>query len=634
MCGISGFFSPKYLRKAELCVKMNDAIKHRGPDDEGFCLVNDGIMNFYAGKDSMDAIKSKLPQILYDDDCNLALGFRRLSIVDLSEKGHQPMSNESNKITITFNGEIYNFRELRTDLKGFGFHFETDSDTEVLLKGYNHWGTDVFAMLNGMFALCIVDLEKNIILFARDRFGLKPLFYSIQKNTLCWASEIKAILECDWVEREINWEGVYTNFLFQTTLSPQTCFKDIFSVEPGALILVEMNEDIVLKKEQFAQLSNHEKKAGSACQIGKLISKSVEKQLNTIVPKAVLMSGGIDSTFIAYEAKKRDDQIPCYTVDYEFSKEEIKNAAYFALSQNINHSTFQVSDESILAGLVEKIQHFEEPYVSIEILLNASEIAHKRGYKVVLSGNGADELFGGYMHTLKLKRWKRFKFVNGIISALPNGLISSPKIKNYFQQHTIFDFFRNGQGGMRPEEVKKLFNKEVWRDFDSSLSSYHLTKGTSYADYFLLDMRYSLASRHAYRDDLAAMRYSIEFRYPFLDNELVDYVSGLPMDKRFDGKQNKPLLRKVVQGKLPIQILNMKKRGFSFPLARLIDDNPDVKEMILDNLEKLKNRHIFNSELIDKWSNSEINEANSSKLWQLFTFELWLQKYLDPTNQK
>lgn len=634
MCGITGFFSPKHLRKAETCVKMNTAIKHRGPDDEGFWLLNDSSNALYAGKDSMAEIKSALPQISIKEDCHLVLGFRRLSILELSEKGHQPMTSQNKKLIITFNGEIYNFREVRIQLEKLGHSFESESDTEVVLKGYQEWGTDVFAMLNGMFAICIIDLEKHKLVFARDRFGLKPLFYSVQDETLCWASEIKAILECEWIERKINWEGVYTNFLFQTTLSPQTCFENVFSLEPGTFMEVEMQAELVLKRNSFFTFSNFETQ-NEVCmeEIENLFKVSVQNQLVADVPRAIMMSGGIDSTFLAHEAKQIDSSIPCFTVDYQFSNEEIQNAKSFAEATNLNHKIYQISSKTILADLKQKIQHFEEPYVSIEVLLNAAEFAYNNGFKVVLSGNGADELFGGYMHTQKLNRWKSFKVLNPFISALPETLIPSKKIKNYFEQNTLLDFFRNGQGGMRPHEVKSLFETEKLKSIDTSLSKYHLSKGESYQDYFLLDMRYSLGSHHAYRDDLAAMMYSVEFRYPYLDNQLASYVASLPENIRFTGKENKPLLRKVASKKLPESILNMPKKGFSFPLARFINENKSLKNFVLETIQQLQERQVFNSKLISEWINEGITEANSSKLWQLLTFELWLQNYLDPTNE-
>lgn len=633
MCGISGFFSPINLRKSNFIVRMSDAIKHRGPDDEGFWLFTENNSDFYSGQDSISEIKDKFPKIPLDLDCKIALGFRRLSILDLSSKGHQPMSDEESKIIITFNGEIYNFKELRKILQEKGHVFSSETDTEVILKGYQEWNTDVFEKLNGMFSICIVDLEKQKILLARDRFGLKPLFYYKNENSISWASEIKAILECDWVERKINWEGVYTNFLFQTTLSPQTCFENVFSLEPGSFMEIDIKKEFDLKiKKFFSFKENKVEQRFSKKETEELFQKSIEKQLYADVPMAIMMSGGIDSTFLAYEAKKYVTDIPCFTLDYQFSKNEIENAEKFAEKEQLNHKTYKISNSEILADLKKKIQHFEEPYVSLEVLLNVSEIAQKNNYKIVLSGNGADELFGGYMHLQKLIRWKKYKALNPLVSSLPKSVLPT-KFNNYFQQNTLFDFFRNGQGEMRPTEVQELFTNEQLKKVDTSLKKFHLTKGNSYKDYFLLDMRYSLASHHVYRDDLAAMMFSVEFRYPYLDNNLANYISGIPEQERFNGKENKPLLREAVGNKLPDYILEMPKKGFSFPLAKFINENEELKNLLLENINNLIKRRIFNTQTIEKWLNNGIFDSYASKLWQLLTFELWLQKYLDPSKE-
>lgn len=633
MCGISGFFSPVNLRKSNVIAKMNHAIKHRGPDDEGFWLNSENNNGFYAGQDSILEIKEKLPIIPLDEDCTIALGFRRLSILDLSSKGHQPMSDEENEIIITFNGEIYNFKDLKKQLQEKGHTFSSETDTEVILKGYQEWNTDVFEMLNGMFSICIVDLKQQKILLVRDRFGLKPLFYYKDENSISWASEIKAIFECDWVERKINWEGVYTNFLFQTSLSPQTCFENIFSLEPGSFMEINIKKEFELKVKKFFSFEeNIIEQSFNKNETEQLFQKSVEKQLYADVPMAIMMSGGIDSTFLAYEAKKYIKDIPCFTLDYQFSKNEIENAEKFAEKEKLNHKTYNVESATILSDLKKKIQHFEEPYVSLEVLLNVSEIAKKNNYKIVLSGNGADELFGGYMHLQKLNRWKKYKVLNPLISTLPNSLIPT-KFRNYFQQDTLFDFFRNGQGEMRPNEIQELFTAEQLKKVDTSFTKYHLTKGNSYKAYFLLDMRYSLASHHVYRDDLAAMMFSVEFRYPYLDNNLANYISNLPEQQRFNGKENKPLLREIVAQKLPDYILEMPKKGFSFPLAKFINENEELKKLLLDNINNLIKRGIFNTKTIKKWLNNGISDSNASKLWQLLTFELWLQKYLDPIKE-
>lgn len=630
MCGICGYYSFGKEISSKNILEMNKAIRHRGPDDEGFWLSDGYIGKSFSGEDSTDQIKDVLPS-LNDEKHKLALGFRRLSILDLSEKGHQPMLSDNEKISITFNGEIYNFKKIRKELEDLGYHFQSNSDTEVILKSYEEWGTAIFPKFDGMFAICIADLNQQKLILARDRMGLKPLFYYKNDDVLVWASEIKSLLKHEFINPEVNWQGVYTNFLFQTTLAPQTCFKNIFSLEPASFISVDLN-NFKRNKEfywNFPQENKNVSERETVVKIDELLSESIKEQLFADVPVASMMSGGIDSTLITTKSKPYKKDIAAFTISYQFSEEEVENASLVAEKIEIPHYIKKVSDDDVLHQLKENIQHFEEPYSSLEVLMNAAEYAKKLGFKVVLSGNGADELFAGYSHSLKLKKWllmKNFNFARNFIFTKDD---FSQKVKNYFSQDSMFDFFRQSQVGMKPLEAKSIFNKEIYHQINPSLEQFKLSETKDYKGLFEYDMKYSLSSHHVFRDDLSAMKYGVEFRYPYLSNDLIDYVSSLPEEFRFSGKQNKPLLRKVAQKYLPSEVLNMKKRGFSFPLAHFIRTEKKVQDFINQNLESLKKRNFFNSEVIDEWWKNQNNEYDCVKIWQLVTFELWYQKYFE-----
>lgn len=609
---------------------MNKAIKHRGPDDEGFWL-SDGVEGeSFSGIDSTQKIKEAFP-ILEEQQSKMALGFRRLSILDLSEKGHQPMLSANEKISLTFNGEIYNFKKLRKELEDLGCTFQSHSDTEVILRSYEEWGTEMFARFDGMFAIALIDLEKNKLLLARDRVGLKPLFYYKNQDTILWASEIKSLLKHEFLNPEINWQGVYTNFLFQTTLAPETCFKDIFSLEPASVMTIDLGN---FKTDQefywnFPSSIQNISEDDAAEKIDKLLSDSIKDQLFADVPVASMMSGGIDSTLITAQSKPYKNDINAFTIAYPFSEDEVKNASLVADKFEVPHHIKKVSDQEILSQLKENIQHFEEPYSSLEVLMNAAEYAKSLGFKVVLSGNGADELFAGYSHSLKLNKWllmKNFNFVRNFIFT-DDGF--SQKVKNYFSQDSVFDFFRQSQVGMKPLQAKNVFKKEIYNQINPDFKQFHLSETKDYNGLFEYDMKYSLSSHHVYRDDLSAMKYGVEFRYPYLSNDLIDYVSSLPEKFRYNGTQNKPLLRKVAQKYLPSEVLNMPKRGFSFPLAYFIKNEKKIQHFIIENLESLKKRNFFNSKTIDEWWKNQKDQYDYVKIWQLVTFELWYQKYFD-----
>ncbi|MDW9382061.1 asparagine synthase (glutamine-hydrolyzing) [Chryseobacterium sp. JV558] len=631
MCGISGYYSFHKSISSTNILEMNQAVKHRGPDDEGLWLYDAGQGISFSGKDSTPKIKEQFP-VLQDRSSEIALGFRRLSIIDLSEKGHQPMLSENEQIIITFNGEIYNFKKLRKELESLGHFLHSNSDTEVILKAYQEWGNSAFAKLDGMFAICIVDLSSQKLILARDRVGMKPLFYHQSKDGLVWGSEIKALLKNEFVKPEINWNGVYTNFLFQTTLASQTCFQNILSLEPASFMTIDL-KDQKITKEKFWTLPSPSTKNISeeeaVRKIDELLSESIAEQLYADVPVAVMMSGGIDSTLIASKSKPFNPNINTYTISYPFSEEEVKNASLAARHFGVSHEIKEVSDEEALEQLKENIQHFEEPYSSFEVLINAAKYAHDKNFKVVLSGNGADELFGGYSHTLKLNRWllmRNFNFVRPFIFTKDK---FSQRVKNYFSQDNMFDFFRQSQISMMPLEAKALIQPDIYSKIDSKLSKYHASEAKSYSGYFEYDMKYSLSSHHVFRDDLSAMKYSVEFRYPYLSNSLINYVASLPENIRFNGIKNKPLLRKTAEKYLPEEVLNMPKKGFSFPVHYFIKNEKKVRDFIVENLESLKKRNFFNAAVIDGWWNHQEHEYDWVKIWQLVTFELWYQKYFE-----
>ncbi|MDP9957340.1 asparagine synthase (glutamine-hydrolyzing) [Epilithonimonas hungarica] len=631
MCGICGYYLSKKGISSKNILEMNNAIRHRGPDDEGFWL-SDGLQGHsFCGESSTQQVKNIFP-VLPDSESNIALGFRRLSILDLSEKGHQPMLADNQRITITFNGEIYNFKTLRKELEDLGHHFKSHSDTEVILRSYEEWGTDMLPKLDGMFAIALVDLDKKKLLLARDRIGMKPLFYYEKENELIWASEIKAILKNECVTPEINWQGVYSNFLFQTTLAPETCFQNIYSLEPATFLVFDLN-DLSSSKEKYwdfpTKSLNQITEQEAITEIDRLLSESVEKQLFADVPVTSMMSGGIDSTLVTAKSKPYKEDINAFTIAYQFSENEVKNASLMAEKIEIPHHIKNVTDEEVLDQLKENIQHFEEPYSSLEVLMNAAEYAKELGFKVVLSGNGADELFAGYSHSLKLDKWKstrKFNFIRHFIFTNDN---FSKKVKNYFSQDSMLEFFRQSQVGMKPFEAKNIFKKNIFNKINSDLQDKKLSETTDYQGLFEYDMKYSLSSHHVFRDDLSAMKYGVEFRYPYLSNDLIDYVSTLPESLRYNGIQNKPLLRKVAEKYVHPEILKMPKRGFSFPLSHFIKTEPKVRDFILENLDSLKKRGFFNPKLIDDWWNNQNNEYDCVKIWQLVTFELWYQKYFE-----
>ena len=638
MCGICGFIKRDNNLSGESLMEMNDAIRHRGPDDEGYvCLVNNKL-EAYSGSNSILEIKNKLLPLPTGLTFKTGVGFSRLSILDLSEQGHQPMLNETDDVVITFNGEIYNYKEIRAELINKGFIFRSKSDTEVILKGYEYWGKEIVNKLNGMFAFCLLDIKKEIIWLARDRMGLKPLFYHESEKDITWASEIKSILKANWVKPEINWDGLSANFYLQTTPPPITCFRNIFSVKPGSWIEVNINS--LEKNEQIywkipvGITTKHNSIDEAAENPEDRLKKILEFQSLADVPIISLMSGGIDSTTLTALLSDRQPSFQCYTMGFDGTGEkndEIPQAVVMAEKLGIKQKIHVIKSEDVLSDIDHQISYFEEPYCSLEPGMAASKYLHNEGFKVVISGNGADEVFGGYSYYNKISSWnkrRKLQFMEGLLPPIGGYM---QKVKNYLRLDTSGKYFAHTRQSMQYHQIKELFLPAHQKNISSLDQWFYpedLFRDTREALFFY-DLKYSISSHHVYRDDLSSMRYGIEMRYPYLDHNLIEWVASLPLSIRYNDKITKPLLRKTAEKFLENNNLFMQKKGFSFPMNEWIQRNISIENYIIEQLERLKKREMFNNKTIDKWWQSRKDPEGYLKIWQLVTMEVWLRNYID-----
>jgi asparagine synthase (glutamine-hydrolysing) len=639
MCGICGFVTKGINATASTLVQMNTSLKHRGPDDEGyFCLTENNGAHF-TGDDSIIDLKAKVPHINPDQKINAGLGFRRLSIIDLSAAGHQPMMNDAQSIVLTFNGQIYNYKALRQELEEKGFHFKSTADTEVILRGYECWGKDVVYRLNGMFAFAIMDLTKNIVWLVRDRIGVKPLFYHQSSSDITWASEMKAILKAPWVKATVNPAGLIGNYYLQTSPSPLTCFQNIQSVQPATWLEVNL-KTLEAKEFTYWDVPVGERKANmqlidATHELDARLQASVKMQLNSDVPLISMMSGGIDSTTITAMGHKMDDQLKCYSCGIDGSgvgMDELPQAVAMAKKIGIEQITHLFKTDDLIHHLDKDLRHSEDPYTAPDSMLTPSEHLSKLGYKVLLSGNGADEIFGGYGHFLSLEQWvkrKRFSKVGPIIPAIHPFL---KKVKNYMEADTAFKYFANSRACMRPYQIKQLMHQKEWSHFNE-LTSY-LPQDESrfeneYEALYYYEMKYSIGSHHVFRDDLSAMSHSVEMRYPYLDHTIIEWVSQLPLSLRYNRKTNKPLLRAAAAPYIDSKNLSMPKKGFNLPVETWWNHNKAVRDYMETKLTSLEKRGIFNNKTIQEWKSKSSNAFDLSKIWQLVTTEVWLQTYID-----
>jgi len=401
MCGIAGFYG---LEDKALLNKMTSALNHRGPDDEG-----------------------------YYSDKLVSLGHRRLSIIDLSKKGKQPMFNETKNVVVIFNGEIYNYPLLKVELEKKGHKFESMSDTEVIVHGYEEYGENICEKLEGMFAFALWDLRKRKLLIARDHIGEKPLYYYIKDDKLVFSSEIKSILVDESVSREVDMQNLADYLELRYSSGERTMFSGIKKVLPGTCITYEKGE---FKERKFYTLPEHNEEIKPDKEIvGKLIENAVKKRLASDVPLGVFLSGGLDSSAIVAHMSKFKEKIKTFSVGFGEVNDELKYARIVAEKFNTNHKEI-ILNKDVLGNLPRVIWHFDEPIAdpaAIPTYLLAKEVS--KHVKVVLSGEGGDEVFGGYQTLNLLPKLKKIESMPGflrkrVLSSLANSfatLFSYPK---------------------------------------------------------------------------------------------------------------------------------------------------------------------------------------------------------------
>lgn len=522
MCGICGVYNFKKDRQVseEVLNNMNRLLLHRGPDDNGIHLEQ------FVG-----------------------FGHTRLSIVDLSN-GKQPMCNEDKTIWVTYNGEIYNYREIKRDLMGKGHKFITDCDTEVIVHSYEEYGTECVYRFNGMFSFAVWDAKKETLFLARDRMGVKPLYYSISGGTFVFASEIKAILEHPEVKKRVE-VGSLPEYLFCTTmLGANTMFKDIYSVPAGNILIFNNNQkhmytywDIGLENASKDPLSFEEYKE----EISSMLQESTRMRMISDVPLGSLLSGGLDSSLIsALASGYSKERLKTFSMEYsknaQLSKQnsDLEYSRMLADILKTDHKEFIFQPEDYY-GILEKVTwHVEKP---IELTTPSVYLLYgklKRYVTVVLSGEGADELFGGY-----------FFFLNGCSG---NTLTEFPWAPYFKDVCMLLD------PGVEKETRFREKISSVLHDSMSKFESNDYLNRVLYLflKYYLLEM--------LERQDKTSMAWGVEARVPFLDYRLVDYVSSIPYKFKVKGDIEKFILKEVSKAFLPIEIVQRKKKPFPFPI--------------------------------------------------------------------
>ena len=560
MCGICGQFNfgngkpvqPQTVRR------MADSIAHRGPDDEGF---------YFEGA--------------------LGLGFRRLSIIDLAG-GHQPMSDQEESVWVVFNGEIYNFPELKRELEGYGYTFRTQSDTEVIVHGYKKWGLDVFNHLNGMFGVAIWDVRRKRLVLARDAFGIKLVYYQLKNGSLFFGSEIRAIRAANTGKFDVDPVSLNLFLRHRFTPSPYTIYQGINKLAAGTMLVAEFESARVerwykFKPEPFSPMPSDE---GAKEELLAIYRRAVKRHLLSDVPVGLLLSGGLDSGLLLGLMNENGRSWPTFTIGYgtSFQDDELADAAETASVFGAKHTPIQIDRNVFENSLSHIVSCLEEPVAASSIvpMYFVSQRA-RQDVKVALSGQGPDELFGGYIRHLGVRygrvwaglpAWCRGTVASAIQKlprgeALRRGLYSLDvgdrlhRYQNVFSiapGYTIDDLFHDG---LLPDDSGERI-LECWSDLVPLMEQTDELGGMQF-----LEIRSTLPDELLMYGDKLSMAHSLEVRVPYLDREVVEYVERLNANFKVRRGVRKWLHRSVCRNYLPPHLLRRKKRGFA---ANVVDD--------------------------------------------------------------
>lgn len=631
MCGIYGYVSRNDKINPETLRAMGRALAHRGPDDEGEMIQNTGAVS--AG-----------------------LGHKRLSIIDLSPAGKQPLANEDETLWITLNGEIYNYQELRKELEDNGHRFRSRSDTEVVLHLYEESGTRCLDQLSGMFAFAIWDSKKKSLFLARDRVGKKPLHYCATDGRIIFASEIKALLQHPGVSHELDLKALSKYLSYEYVPAPDTIFRSIKKLEPGHYLFHENGESHCFPYWQIPiedDPATNRSEADYTEELRELLERAVRRRLVADVPVGLFVSGGLDSGIVAAFAARARDHLQCFSVGFdEPSFDESAYSKQVAASLGIKHH-LKVFDANEMLRLVPELpQILDEPLAdpSILPLYLLSRFASER-MKVVLSGDGGDELFAGYQTFQAHKLMTYFSALPGFIkqsiktisSHLPvsHGYLSTDyKLKQFLKgdgasAETRFFLWRGAFGNnekndlLTPDIRRELAGHDAYEDVDRYIRESGLTKELERILY--LAMKLYLQDNNLVTVDRASMANGLEVRCPLLDQDVVEFVCRLPAKYKLYGFKTKYLLKKAAAGMLPRNIIHRQKKGFGIPLAKWL--NTDLKEFMLDNLseERIRRQGLFCYPYVKRLLDEQLAKTSDhrERLWTLLVFQSWYEKYVD-----
>jgi len=641
VCGISGIaYADGRGVERPVLEEMTSTLRHRGPDDEGICIIRTSNSNLCTSK------------------VQVGLGHRRLSIIDLSEAGHQPMANEKETIWITYNGEIYNYPDLRKDLINKGHVFSSNTDTEVIIHGYEQYGEDIFKRLNGMFSFGLWDDSIKSLYLVRDRYGQKPLYYYHSGKHILFASELKSLLKHPLIKREIDINNLSRYLAFEYVPAPYSIIKGVNKLLPGHFLKWKDGESRTTPFWKICFNPNdrngfHHTGELESCLID-LLKKSIKRRLMSDVPLGVFLSGGIDSSAIVALMSELlpPDNIKTFSIGFtEESFDESTYARGIADLFGTKHYEQILTPGKMLEILPEVWDFMDEPFADASIIPTYLLSKFTREHvTVALGGDGGDELFAGYDPFIAHAAARYYEKVPGyvhdhvivpIVNRLPVSTANISldfKMKQFLKGIPYERAIRNQVwlGSFTKEEQRKIFSYDFSHNlngFDPYGDIYNSLQKTNLRDQIdeiiYLYSRFYLADDILVKVDRASMANSLEVRSPFLDVDFAEFSNSLPSFFKIRKLCRKYILKKAIEYKLPRNILKRKKKGFGVPLAKWFKG--ELKPIIMETFSpnKIREDGIFDIKSVQNLLDDHLKgkKDNRKQIWTLFMFQMWKERY-------
>jgi len=630
MCGITGIMAFNEIGRMHMIhlAQSTVLLKHRGPDYQNTFI-----------------------------DEHVGLGHRRLSVIDLSPQGHQPMSDSSGRYRIVYNGEIYNYKELRQQLQKRGVDFQSESDTEVLLNLYIHRGVECLEQLNGCFSFAIFDRTENELILARDRFGINPLLYYHDNDKLVFASEMRSLLAYN-IPKALDHESLNLYLELNYVPAPFTMLEGVKKLLPGEYLKINSTEVFPQRYYQIPHAQNSISKLTYDQQKTKIVSlmeEAVAKRLVSDVPLGAFLSGGIDSSIVVALASRYTDQLNTFSIGYSDQPffDETNYAQLVAKKFSTRHTAYSLNNQELYSHLFEVWEHLDEPFADSSALPTYILSKYTRqSVTVALSGDGADELFGGYNKHLALQRSLDGGYSNSLVRVLAPLLTILPKSRNNVISNKIRQLDRMARGlslslpdrywfwagvAGRQEALDVLSSESLLNLNQAAVVGRrqqilkHLRPNADLNDILFTDMQLVLPNDMLCKVDWMSMAHGLEVRVPFLDHELVNFVFSLPTESKVHFGMRKRILQDSFKEVLPKELYNRPKKGFEVPLLHWMRTELNtVIENELLNEDLLKDQGIFDVSYVNqlkKKLHSSNPQDNPARIWGLLVFQKWWQKY-------